>query len=178
MLCIFSCLGYLLILLAIDYKSVGMMLMDPHDHCLSVCFVEDNLQLERLTFQKPMSPSVEFEPASSSAMSQQPVISVKVRLRKSAKFWINDLQASKFVNDIVTSGYRLPFLAFPPAVCANNHKSAFENSTFVSKTIQELVETGCAGVVHDCLAVCSPLQVVVNAKGKCRLVIDLRNINQ
>ena len=104
LLCIFLCLGCLLILLAIDYESVGMMLIDPHDHRLSACFVEDNLQLEHLTFQKPMSPSVEFKPASSSAMSQQPVISVKVRLRKSAKFWINDLQASEFVNDIVTSG--------------------------------------------------------------------------
>lgn len=163
-------------LFVVDYESVGMMLMDPH--CLSPCLVEDNLQLEHLTFQKSVSPSVEVEPASSSAMSQQPVISVKGRLRKNAKFWINDLQASEFVSDIVTSGYRLPFLAFPPAVCAYNHKSAFEYSAFVSEAIQELVETGCARVVHDCPVVCSPLQAVVNAKGKCRLVIDLRYINQ
>ena len=59
-------------------------------------------------------------------------------------FWINELEASQFVRDIVTYGYRLPFLAYPPDVCANNHTSALENAPFVSGAVQELVETGCA----------------------------------
>ena len=104
--------------------------------------------------------------------------SVQGRLRKSSKFWIDELEASQFVIDIITHGYHLPFLAFPPAVCARNHKSAFEHADFVTEAIQELVESGCAARVSSYPTVCSPLQVVVNAKGKRRLVIDLRYVNQ
>ena len=42
----------------------------------------------------------------------------------------------------------------------------------------ELVGSECAARVPSCPIVCSPLQVVTNAKGKHRLVIDLRYINQ
>ena len=49
---------------------------------------------------------------------------------------------------------------------ARNHKSAFEHADFVTEAIQELVESGCTARVSSCPTVCSPLQVVVNAKGK------------
>ena len=91
---------------------------------------------------------------------------------------MNELEASPFVIDIITSGYRLPFLALPPAVCARNHKSAFEHASLIEEAIQELVESGCAIGVPTFPVVCSPLQVVVNVKGKRRLVIDLRYVNQ
>ena len=63
-------------------------------------------------------------------------------------------------------------------MCANNHGSARRNAGFVSQAIQELVLTGCVAMVASCPRVCSPLQVVTNARGKQRLVIDLRYINQ
>lgn len=65
----------------------------------------------------------------------------------------------------MTPSYCLPFLAFPPPVCARNHRSAFEHADFVFEAIQELVESGCAIRGPTCPSVCSPLQVV-NAKGK------------
>ena len=38
------------------------------------------------------------------------------------------LEASQLFQDIVTSGYCLLILAYPPAVCAINHESALENA--------------------------------------------------
>ena len=141
--------------------------MDPHS--LAPCLMEGGMQLECLPAGEHIGSRASFE---------QTVVSVQGRLRKCSKFWTNELEASQFVCDIVTSGYRLPFLAFPPAVCAKNNKSAIEHATFVSKAIQELLEAGCVTRVSSCPTVCSPLQVVVSAKGKKRLVIDLRYVNQ
>ena len=93
-------------------------------------------------------------------------------------FWLEKLAPSKFVADIVTSGYRLPFIAIPEPVFPKNHRSAFENAGFVSSAIGELVEARC---LLECALqpkVCSPVQVVLNAGGKPRLVLDLRYINQ
>ena len=108
-----------------------MIHMDPHS--LRPCFMEGGIEVECLSFQKPDSHSSKFE--SASTLPQQPVVSVKGRLRKCSGFWINELEASQFVRDIVTSGYRLPFLAYPPAVCANNHRSALEDAPFVSGAV-------------------------------------------
>ena len=119
------------VLFIVDYESCGMIHMDSH--MLSPCFMEDGIEVECLSFQKPGSHSSEFE--SASVLPQQPVVIVKGGLRKCAGFWINELDASQFVRDIVTAGYCLPFSANPPAVCANNHKSALENSTFVSEAV-------------------------------------------
>ena len=64
---------------------------------------------------------VEFSKPERPLSGPQPVTSVQGRLWKNFKFWINELEASQFVTDIVTHGYRLPFLAFPP-VCARNQR--------------------------------------------------------
>ena len=69
-------------------------------------------------------------------------------------------------------------LAFPPAVCAKKHISAFEYAAFVTEAIQEKVESGCAVRVPTYHTICSPLQVIVNVKRKCRLAIDLQYVNQ
>ena len=150
-----------------------MMQMDPHS--LSPSVMESVMQLELLAAEQEHV--VEYKEPDR-FLSEQSVSSVQGRLRKSSKFWTDELEASPFVIDIITSGYRLPFLALPPAVCARNHRSAFEHASFVEEAIQELVESGCAIGVPTFPVVCSPLQVVVNVKGKRRLVIDLRYVNQ
>ena len=160
----FSCM--LCLLLFIDNVNV-MWCMDPHS--LAPCLMESVMQLECL---------LAGEHSDSRAVSEQAVVSVQGRLRKCSRFWTDKLEASQYVCDIITSGYRLPFLVFPPAVCAKNNKSAIEHATFVSEAIQELLEAGCVTRVSSCPTVCSPLQVAVNAKGKRRLVIDLRYVNQ
>ena len=111
------------------------------------------------------------------AMSEAPV-SVQGRLKRSILFWEIELDPSSFVLGIIRSGYRLPFIRFPPSVCMRNHQSALENPAFVSNAIEELVQTNCVLACDVCPLVCSPLQVVTNARGKQRLVIDLRFVNQ
>ena len=95
-----------------------------------------------------------------------------------ANFWLNELEASAFVKEIVTQGYRIPFLKVSWPVFKCNHRSALEHEEFVTSAIKELVQTGCVVPSDQCPNVCSPLSVVVNAKGKRRLVLDLRYVNQ
>lgn len=86
-------------------------------------------------------------------------LSIQGRLYKRANFWLNELDASSFVREIMTQGYRIPFIRLPWPVFKSNHRSALEHCDFVSSAI-----------------VCSPLSVV--AEGKLRLVLDLRYISQ
>ena len=83
-----------------------------------------------------------------------------------------------FVAEIVSVGYRLPFMRLPDPRCQPNHKSALENAAFVDDAIQELVTGHCVVQCEACSIVCSPLSVVTNKKGKQRLVLDLRYLNQ
>ena len=69
--------------------------------------------------------------------------SVQGRLREHAHFWEEQLEALRFVLDIVKAGYCLPFIAFPPPLVAKNHKSALENAKFVKESIDELVQSRC-----------------------------------
>lgn len=107
-----------------------------------------------------------------------PCLSVRGRLKSRAEFWSNTLNASSFVKEIVQSGYRLPFLHYPVPMSMRNHRSALENDEFVYSAIEELVSASCVVECKDCPTVCSPLMVVHNARGKRRLVIDLRVVNQ
>ena len=59
-----------------------------------------------------------------------------------------------------------------------NHWSAVKHAKFVEESIGDLVHSRCARESMSCPIVCSPLLVVENAKGKLRLVIDLRFVNQ
>ena len=84
---------------------------------------------------------------------------VQGRLKEHSAFWLNELESSSFVESIVSQGYQLPFIKLPDPVCLMNHRSAYESSAFVST---ELIAGRC----------------VIKSKGKQRLVVDLRYINQ
>ena len=120
-----------------------------------------------------LEPSVEFE--SGNSMDR---ISVQGRLKSHAKFWLDELDPSSFVKEIVSQGYRIPFIRLPDPVCYRNHRSAIEHADFVQEAIWELVDLACMIQCPKCPVVCSPLSVVVNAHGKKRLVLDLRYVNQ
>ena len=79
--------------------------------------------------------------------------------------WVQGLEASQFVLDIVRTGYRLPFITFPPPLEADNHQSALEHATFVEESIRDLVQARCVQESVSTPTVCSPLQVVSNARG-------------
>ena len=104
--------------------------------------------------------------------------SVQGRLREHSSFWLNELEGSDFVRGIVQHGYRIPFLAYPAPVFRFNHQSALQNEQFVSSEIRDLVAKRCVLQCSEPPLVCSPLSVVQNDKGKQRLVIDLRYVNQ
>lgn len=103
---------------------------------------------------------------------------VKGRLRSNLKFWEN-IGASRWVIDIIRDGYCLPFLEKPAQKLFVNHSSCDNHADFVSKEIKKLVSTGAIVEVNKSeLAVCSPLDVVSNASGKLRLIMDLRYVNK
>ena len=99
-------------------------------------------------------------------------------LKENANFWSEELEASNFVLGIVNEGYRLPFFTTPDPIFQFNHRSAIDNASFVEASIAELLRDRCIVEGDDCPTVCSPLQVVSSARGKRRLVIDLRYVNQ
>ena len=63
-------------------------------------------------------------------------------------------------------------------MCLLNHRSALGNALFVTTTIEELVAGHCLVESSAQPIVSSPLSVVFNTRGKSRLVVDLRYINQ
>ena len=61
---------------------------------------------------------------------------VKGRLRKNVKFW-EKIGASKWILDIISKGYCLPFTSVPKKKFFDNHASAIEQSDFVSMEIKK-----------------------------------------
>lgn len=76
------------------------------------------------------------------------------------------------------SSYIVPFYELPESKYCKNNKSAIAHSDFVRKRIQELLQSGIIVKVHQIPHVVNPLTVLVNAKGKERLILDLRHVNQ
>ena len=73
-----------------------------------------------------------------------------------------------------TQGYRIPFIRLPEPVYYANHRSAFEHSQFV----EEFMALHCEVQCSQRPAVCSLLSVVVSARGKRWLVLDIRYVTQ
>ena len=104
--------------------------------------------------------------------------SVQGRLKANSNFCSQELEASSFVQGIVTHGYILPFISLPVPVFCTNHASTLGEAEFVAEEIAKLVAASCVLEVPYCPEVCSPLLVVNNSKGKKRLVLDLRMVNK
>ena len=47
-----------------------------------------------------------------------------------------------FVIDVIENGYKIPFFSLPPSSESKNNKSAMKESSFVSETIQDLLDKG------------------------------------
>ena len=65
---------------------------------------------------------LENDQADDTCPKDQP-LSVQGRLREHSSFWERDLEDSQFVLDIITGGYKLPFITYPQPMIAKNHRS-------------------------------------------------------
>ena len=139
---------------------VGDEINDPQSSILTECICDE------FTDDQIACHSDSFETYGS-------ICSVQGRLKKHASFWLNELEASKFVRDIITSGYRLPFIKFPPSIFQKNHRIALNNKSFVEQAIEELLKNKCIIEVEDCPIVCSSLLVVTNDQKKQRLYASI-----
>jgi len=71
----------------------------------------------------------------------------------------------------------LPFVHIPRESYKKNNKTALDNSSFVSNTINELLDSGSIIEVPFKPTVINPLSVAFNSSGKPRLILDLRFVN-
>lgn len=103
---------------------------------------------------------------------------VKGNLKMHSDFWENQIHASDFIMNVIRYGYFIPFVTEPIAVLLKNNKSAFQHRDFVESAINELLVSGIVEEQTDKPFVVNPLSVAVNSEGKCRLILDLRHVNQ
>ena len=99
------------------------------------------------------------------------------RLKDHLTKWVK-IDADKYILDVISSGYKIPFKSIPDRVCLNNNKSARDNVKTVCTEIQKLIDKGCVSEVSDIPFVVNPLTLAFNKVGKPRLVLDCRHINQ
>ena len=96
------------------------------------------------------------------------------RLRAHLPAW-EYIGASDFVLNVISHGFKLPFITEPAELLLPNHSSALEYSVFVTQAVQTLLDNGSAVEVdRDQVYICSPLGVVPKKNGKLRLILDLR----
>jgi len=103
---------------------------------------------------------------------------VRGRLRANINFWQQTLEPAPWILDCIRDGYKLPLKVPPGPFLKKNQDSALKNADFVVYALRELEANRCIERVDNKPHFCSPLSVVENIKGKSRLVINLRYLNQ
>ena len=101
---------------------------------------------------------------------------VKGRLAKSIQYW-EHIGANSFILDTLKNGYLIPFIDTPSSMYMKNNKSALKNDDFVSKSVNELVLSGCVIEVPFQPYIVNPLSVATQKSGKRRLILDLSTLN-
>ena len=99
------------------------------------------------------------------------------RLRARRPFWESCVCASLVLTWIVT-GYNLQWATGPPPPFeARNARGALDDAAFVDEAVQKLLLRGAVRRVTHRPRCVSPLNVVVR-RGKKRLILDLRRVNE
>ena len=97
------------------------------------------------------------------------------RLKQCRGYWESTIDASKFVLDIISHGYKLPFSSIPDSCHLRNNRSALNHPDFVEDAIPKLLFNDCIQENLEPPYCVNPLSV---AEGKkLRLVTDLRHVN-
>ena len=93
-------------------------------------------------------------------------------------FWEEVLDPAPWTISFIRDGYKLPLCSLPPRYRRPNQQSALDHSSFVSQALKELEWNRYIKKVLEPPYICSPLSVASNSKGKLRLVMNLRYLNQ
>lgn len=104
---------------------------------------------------------------------------VRGRLRAHIAFW-ETINAPQFILETIRHGYKIPFIHEPAKLIQHNNNSAYLHRDFVNEAIQELLAGSRISEVKykEELHVINPLSVSVQASGKKRLILDLREVNK
>ena len=89
------------------------------------------------------------------------LLGIKGSLKRHITYWEN-IGASAFILDIISSGYKIPFYLTPESYFSNNNRSAIEHSDFVRDSIEDLIANGFAIKVPFKPACVNPLTVSIN----------------
>ena len=127
-------------------------------------------------FQIVTSPCFQlFAPSVLDIESLPPLgVVVKGRLCARSSYW-RDIGANTVVQDLIESGYKVPFFALPPCATFKNNQSALQHRAFVTTEVLELLRTGRVKEVPSAHIV-NPL-TVSECAGKLRLILDLHFLN-
>ncbi|CAC5414329.1 unnamed protein product [Mytilus coruscus] len=106
--------------------------LDTINDQFSICFL-DNDHIESFLEQVQY-----FE----NCQSYDKFKGVKGRLASHVKYWEN-IGACPFVLDTIKNGYVIPFIDTPFNMYHKNNRSARQNTEFVTKSIEDLVQIGC-----------------------------------
>ena len=104
------------------------------------------------------------------------VCKIKFALKQNIDFWEKCLKPSSFVLNVLRHGYLLPLTQTPPPFFAENNKSALKYPGFVGQAIEDLLANNFIQELAEPAYCCNPLTVA--DKGKLRLVLDLRHVNE
>ncbi|CAC5379968.1 unnamed protein product [Mytilus coruscus] len=102
---------------------------------------------------------------------------VKGRLASHVKYWENT-GACPFVLGTIKNGYVIPFIDTLFNMYHTNNRSARQNTEFVTKSIEDLVQVGCVIKVPFQPYVVNPLSVATEKSGKKRLILDMSQLNK
>ncbi|CAC5388554.1 unnamed protein product [Mytilus coruscus] len=102
---------------------------------------------------------------------------VKGRLASHVKYWEN-IGACPFVLGTIKNGYVIPFIDTLFNMYHTNNRSARQNTEFVTKSIEDLVQIGCVIKVPFQPYVVNPLSVATEKSGKKRLILDMSQLNK
>ena len=93
------------------------------------------------------------------------------------KKW-KEITDDSYILKVIKESYTLPLRATVLSIILNNNQSARENMSFVQKEVEGLVRKRVVSQVTEAPEVVTPLTVAYSKKGKPRLVLDCRHINQ
>ncbi|CAI5473187.1 unnamed protein product [Closterium sp. Yama58-4] len=113
------------------------------------------------------------------AITDKEVTTMGGRLRQAFAWWASWCESSLILS-VISNGYWLPWKALPPPSFRDkNHAGVERHNEFTRSAISDLLSSGAAAIaVGPNAVVCTSPLNVVEQRDKCRLILDLRKVNQ